>query len=167
MTIYSLDILLFLFGTSLLFCIQFSLLLPDLHTGFSRGRSGGLVLPSPSEFFTVYCDPHSQRLWHSQWSRNRCFSGTLLLLKWSSGCWQFDLWFLCLFKNQFEHLEFHGSRNAEAWLGEFCFLLWNINDQRRINVSYITNHWPQALVSAKMQKWVLHMSSANEFSIMS
>ena len=40
--------------------------LPDLHTGFSRGRSGGLVFPSLSEFSTVYCDPHSQRLWHSQ-----------------------------------------------------------------------------------------------------
>ena len=25
------------------------------------------------------------------------FSGTLLLFPWSSGCWQFDLWFLCLF----------------------------------------------------------------------
>ena len=33
---------------------------PDLHTGFSRGRSGGLVFPSVSEFSTVYCDPHSQ-----------------------------------------------------------------------------------------------------------
>ena len=41
-------------------------MLPDLHTGFSRGRSGGLVFPSLSEFSTVYCDPHSQRLWHSQ-----------------------------------------------------------------------------------------------------
>ena len=60
MTIYSLDVLLFLFGTSLLFHVQFELLLPDLHTGFSRGRSGGLVLPSLSEFPTVYCDPHSQ-----------------------------------------------------------------------------------------------------------
>ena len=28
--------------------------------GFSRGRSGGLVFPSLSEFSTVYCDPHSQ-----------------------------------------------------------------------------------------------------------
>ena len=34
------------------------MLLPDLHTGFSRGRSGGLLLPSLSEFSTVYCDPH-------------------------------------------------------------------------------------------------------------
>ena len=53
MTIYSLDVLLFLFGTSLLFHVQFYLLLPDLHTGFSRGRSGGLVFPSLSEFPTV------------------------------------------------------------------------------------------------------------------
>ena len=40
-------------------------MLPDLHTDFSRGRSGGLVFPSLSEFSTVDCDPHSQRFWHS------------------------------------------------------------------------------------------------------
>ena len=45
------------------------------------------------------CDPHSQRLQHSQWSRNRCFSGILLLFLWSNGYWQFDLWFFCLFLN--------------------------------------------------------------------
>ena len=60
------EVPLFLFGTSLLFHVQFKLLLPDLHTNFSRGRSGGLVFPSLSEFSTVYCDPHSQRLWDSQ-----------------------------------------------------------------------------------------------------
>ena len=32
---------------------------------------------------------------------------------------QFDLWFLCLFENQLEHQEVHGSHIAEAWLGEF------------------------------------------------
>ena len=57
---YTLDLLLFLFGTSLLFHVQFELLLPDLHIGFSRGRSGGLVFPSLSGFSPVYCDPHSQ-----------------------------------------------------------------------------------------------------------
>ena len=36
------------------------MLLPDLHTDFSGGRSGGLVVPSLSEFSIVYCDPHSQ-----------------------------------------------------------------------------------------------------------
>ena len=41
-------------------------LFPDLHTDFSRGRSGGLVFPSPSEFSRVHCGPHNQRLWHNQ-----------------------------------------------------------------------------------------------------
>ena len=41
-------------------------LLPDLCIGFSRGRSGRLIFSSLSEFSTVSCDPHSQRLWHSQ-----------------------------------------------------------------------------------------------------
>ena len=62
MTIYSFDVLLSLVGTSLLFQVQFELFLPDLHTDFSRGRSGDLIFPSLSEFSTVYCDPHSQRL---------------------------------------------------------------------------------------------------------
>ena len=44
-------------------------MLPDLHTDFSRGRSGGLLFPSLSDFSTVYCDSQS-RLWHSQESRN-------------------------------------------------------------------------------------------------
>ena len=33
-------------------------MIPDLHTDFSRGRSGGLEFPSLSEFSTVYWDPH-------------------------------------------------------------------------------------------------------------
>ena len=44
----------------LLFLVQFYLLLPDLHTGFSRGRSDGLVFPSLEEFSTVCCDLQSQ-----------------------------------------------------------------------------------------------------------
>ena len=57
MTIYSLDVLLSWFGTSLLFHVQFWLLLPDLHTDFSGGRSSGLVCPSLEEF-SVCCYPH-------------------------------------------------------------------------------------------------------------
>ena len=33
-------------------------MLLDLYTGFSRGRSGGLVFLSLEEFPTVCCDPH-------------------------------------------------------------------------------------------------------------
>ena len=54
------------YGTSPLFHVWLSLLLPDVHTGFSGGRSGGLIFPSLEEFPTVCCDPHSQRLYHSQ-----------------------------------------------------------------------------------------------------
>ena len=49
-TINCLDVLLFLFDTSLLFHIQFYLLFLDLHTDFSGDRSCGLVFPSLSEF---------------------------------------------------------------------------------------------------------------------
>ena len=38
------------------------MLLPDLSTDFSGGRSGGLVFPSFYEFSTVCCDAHSQGL---------------------------------------------------------------------------------------------------------
>ena len=34
------------------------MLLVDLHTDFSGGKSGGLVFPSLSEFSTACCDSH-------------------------------------------------------------------------------------------------------------
>ena len=37
----------------------------NLYAEYIMGNAG-LVSPSLSEFSTVYCDPHSQRLWHSQ-----------------------------------------------------------------------------------------------------
>ena len=50
------------------------------------------------------------------------FFWTLLLSLWSSGCWQFDLWFLCLFQIQLEPLEVLGLLTVEAWLGGFWAL---------------------------------------------
>ena len=50
MRIYSLDVLLFLFGTNLLFHVQFQLLLPNTHADFSGGISAGLVFPPLEEF---------------------------------------------------------------------------------------------------------------------
>ena len=46
------------------------------------------------------------------------FSGTLLLFCWSSECWQFDLWFLCLFQNQLEHLLGENSEEVVWWRRE-------------------------------------------------
>ena len=56
MTIYSLDVLLFLLGTSLLFHVQFKLLLLDLHTDFSGGSS------TFSEFFKKLTTPFNKSL---------------------------------------------------------------------------------------------------------
>ena len=42
------------------------------------------------------------------------FSGILLLSLLSIECWQFDFWFLYLFKTQLAHLEVLGSCTAET-----------------------------------------------------
>ena len=57
---------------------------------FSGGRWGGLVFPSLSEFSTVCCGTHSQRLQHSQWSRSRCFfwnSFAFSMIQWKLAIW--------------------------------------------------------------------------------
>ena len=91
---YSFDVLLSQFGTSLLFHVQFL-------TCIQVSQEAGKVVwyshlyknfPKCVVIYTV-----KERLWHSQWSRRRCFPGILLPFLWSSRCWQFDLWFLCLF----------------------------------------------------------------------
>jgi len=45
---------------------------------FHRRQVRWSTFPSLEEFSTACCDPHSQRLWHSQW-RSRCSSGILLI----------------------------------------------------------------------------------------
>ena len=65
MTVYSLDALLFLFGTSLLFHVQFQLLLLDLHTGFSRGIT--LCVPFCTLFYHFVCIVHASQV--AQWYR--------------------------------------------------------------------------------------------------
>ena len=46
--------------------LKLSIQKTKIITDFSGGRSGDLVFPSLSELSTVYCDPHSQRLWRIQ-----------------------------------------------------------------------------------------------------
>ena len=57
-------------------------------TWIQISQEAGQIFPSLTEFSTVCCDSCSQSLWSSQWSKSRCFSGTLFLFRWSSGCWQ-------------------------------------------------------------------------------
>ena len=98
LTIYSLDILLSWFGTSLLFisssnccfftCMQISqeadkvVWYSHVFKNFPQfvvihpAKDFGIVNKAEEDFF---------------------FFWTVLLFLWSSRCWQFDLWFLCLF----------------------------------------------------------------------
>ena len=51
---------------------------------YLKGRSGGLVFPSLLRIFHSLLWSTHQRLWYSQKSRNRCFSGTQQMLEiWS------------------------------------------------------------------------------------
>ena len=69
------------------------MLLPDVHTGFSRGRSGGLVFLSLSEFSTVYCDPHSQLVlscfFDDSSDVGNLISGSSAFFKTSLNIWKF------------------------------------------------------------------------------
>ena len=60
MTIYSLDVFLSQFGTSLLLHVRMELLPLAPHTDASGDRSGGLICPSLEEFSLVCCNPHGQ-----------------------------------------------------------------------------------------------------------
>ena len=82
MTIYSLDVLLFLFGTSLLFHVQFWLLLLVLHTDFSGGRSGGLVISITLRIF--HC-----LLWSTQSKTLATWCEKLTHLK-RPWCWKIE-----------------------------------------------------------------------------
>ena len=67
----------------------------------------------------------TQRLWHSQWSRNRFISGTTLLSPWPNKCWQFDLRFLCLFKTHLVHLSFSVPIVLKPSLKDFELRGWH------------------------------------------
>ena len=95
-----------------------------------------------SEFSTVYCDPHSQRLWYS---RNRCFSGILLLFPWSSRCWQDSLKYLLfcsiqhliLSKNASFHVKestVSQSKSIFCWVGliPLHYLDWRIIKKHKL-----------------------------------
>ena len=112
------------------------MLLLDLHTDFSGGRSGGLVFPSLEEFFTVCCDSYRQRLWHSQKAEIDVFSGTLLLFQWStdvghliSGSSAFSKSCLNIWKFTVHVLLKPGFENSEhsfasVWDACICAVVW-------------------------------------------
>ena len=96
---------------------------------FLRRQVRWSVVLSLSEFSTVYCDPHSQRLSCSQWSRSRCFSGNSLAF--SMIQWMLAIWSLVPLPFLNPAWASGSSHTVEAWLGEFWALLVSMWDACR------------------------------------
>ena len=94
-------------------------MLPDLHIGFSRGRSGVLVFPSLSEFSTVCCDPHIKGFGIVNKAEIDVFLELSCILGDPADVGNLISGSSAFSKTSFEHQEVHGSCIAEAWLGEF------------------------------------------------
>ena len=118
---------------------------------------------------------HSQRLWHSQQSRSRCFSGILLLFLWSDGCWQLisgsyafsksslNIWkFLVhiLLKPSLENFQhyFASIRNKHKGVVVWTFFgiafLWDWNENWNFPVL-----WPLLSFPNLLAYWVQHTYS--------
>ena len=82
-------------------------MLLDLYTGFSGGSLGGLVFP----LYTVCGDPLKGFSIVSE-AEVDIFLESLAFSM--IQCWQFDLWFLCLYYSQLVHLKVLGSHTTEA-----------------------------------------------------
>ena len=150
------------------------LLLSDLHTDFSRGRSGGLVFPSLEEFSTVYCDPDSQRLWHSQaeidvFLELSCFfhdpanvgnltSGSAAFSKTSLNIWKFTVH--VLLKPGLENFEHYFTSMwdecncAVVWAFFGIAFLWDWNENGPFPVL-----WPLLSFPNVLAFWVQHFQS--------
>ena len=103
-------------------------------TSLQISQEAGKVFGIPISFRIFHSLLWStKRRWCSQWSRS--FSELLLFL-WSSGCWQFDLCFLCFFKSSLNiwkfsvhkllkpHLENFEHYFASVWDECNCAVVW-------------------------------------------
>jgi len=144
-----------------------------MHTGFSGGWSGGLVFPSLEEFSTVCCDPHSQRLWHSQkaevdvFLEFACFfydptnignliSGSSAFSKSSLNIWKFTVHILLKPGLQnFEHSFVWDEYNcAVVWTFFGIAFLWDWNENWPFPVL-----WPLLSFPNLLACWVQHFDS--------
>ena len=94
--VYSLPILLSQFWTSPLFHVCFNCC---FFTCIQVSQETGKVFWYSHLYknFLQFIMIHTVKGFSSQWSRSKCFYGILLLSLWLNKCWQFDLWFFCLF----------------------------------------------------------------------
>ena len=146
-----------------------------MHTDFSRGRSGSLVFPFLSEFSTVYCDPHSQRIWHNQKAEidvflelscffhgsadvSNLFSGSSVFSKASLNIWKFTVHVLLKYGlENFEHYftsVWDEWNCAVVWAFFGIAFLWDWNENWPFSVL-----WPLLSFPNLLTYWVQHFHS--------
>ena len=164
MTIYSLDVLLFLFGTSLLFHVQFCCFLTCVQVSQEAGHM--VWYSHLLQNFSVYCDPHSQRLWHRHkaeidvFLELSCFfhdpadvgnliSGSSAFSKTSLNIWKFMVHILL--KPGLENFEYYFTSMWDkcncvlVWAFFGIALLWDWNENRPFPVLWPLLSFPNLL----------------------
>ena len=73
------------------------------------------------------------------------FSGILLLFLWSGGCWQFDLWFLCLLKSSLNIWKFTVhvllKPSLENYLEPYFASVWNACNCGSLSILWHCRFW--------------------------
>ena len=146
-----------------------------LITHFSRGRSGGLVFPSLSEFTTVSCDPHNQKFgtvnkaeidaflefscfFNDQLGVDNLISGSSAFSKTSINIWKFMVH--VLLKPGLENFEHYFTNVwdecncAVVWTFFVIAFLWDRNENWPFPVL-----WPLLSFPNLLTYWVQHFHS--------
>ena len=146
-------------------------MLPDLHIGFSRSIQ--VVWYSHLfQNFPQFIVIHTVKGFGIVNKAEVDVCLELLFYQWSSGCWQFDLWFLCLFKSSLNIWKFSvhgllkpGLRNFEhdltsvwdewncavVWTFFGIVFLWDWNENWHFPVL-----WPLLCFPNLLAYWVQH-----------
>ena len=101
------------------------------------------------------------------------FSGTLLLFQWPNRCWQFDLWFLCLFFFLFFEILFIFLFKDNCFI-EFCCFLSNLRQQHALGIHISPPFWtslpspspphPPRLIQIPCLSFLSHTANSSAFS---
>ena len=145
--------------------------------GFSRGRSSGLVFPSLSEFPTVYCDPHTQRLFFGIVNKaeidvflelscsfddpvdvGNLISGSSAFSKTSLNIWKFTVH--VLLKPGLENFEYYFIRVWDEYNCAVVWALFGIAFLRDWNKNWpFPVLWPLLSFPNLLAYWVQHFHS--------
>ena len=173
MTVYSLDVLLFQFGTSPLFHVQFYWFLNCLQVSQEAGKMVcySHLFKNFPQFVVIHTGKGFSLVNEAEVD---VFLEFFCFFVWSNRCWQFDLWFLCLFyvslniwkflvhvllKPSLKNFEYYlvsmwNEGNCVVVWTFFGIILWDWNENSLFPVL-----WPLLSFPDLLTHWVQHFNS--------